>query len=178
MNKNLILSVLLVMILFFISATTTNAYSFNTRNWPKKPLQPYTVTLQYTTTNSTYKSTFTTAVSDWNSAQSKIKYVLTDNIAPNKVGTENVDDPSLYGTCYALNGSSLYFNAVINIGNPQIVNNSLTRRSAAVHELGHGIGLGHETPPVLSVMNSQRDRTKVYIPQQDDIQGVNMKYPY
>ncbi|MFE3575775.1 matrixin family metalloprotease [Lysinibacillus sp. NPDC059133] len=98
--------------------------------------------------------------------------------SPNLVGTQNVDDPPLYGTTFALNGSSLYFNVTINIDNLKIVSNATIRRSTAVHELGHGLGLSHEKPPVNAVMNSSRDRTITYILQTDDIKGINTKYPF
>ncbi|UII54170.1 matrixin family metalloprotease [Cytobacillus spongiae] len=176
MSTKFIFSVLSVIMLIFISATSSNAYTFNNRYWPKTAGQTYTIYLNYGTSNTAYRASFDTAVSDWNSAQSKLKYVITSSSAPNFVGTQNVDDPTLYGTCFALSGN--YFNATINIGNPTIVSNSTVRRSTAVHELGHGLGLSHEYPPVLAVMNSSRDRTQTYTPQLDDKNGINAKYPF
>ncbi|MFC4619539.1 matrixin family metalloprotease [Camelliibacillus cellulosilyticus] len=47
-------------------------------------------------------------------------------------------------------------------------------RTAAGHELGHGIGLDQSSSKAM--MSSSRDRTKVYVPQTDDINGVNARY--
>lgn len=53
---------------------------------------------------------------------------------------------------------------------------STFRRSVANHELGHHIGIRHSTVSP-AVMNSGRDRETVYLPQVDDVCGVNHRYP-
>jgi hypothetical protein len=50
-----------------------------------------------------------------------------------------------------------------------------TRRGTAGHELGHSFGLG-EAPTGSVLMNYQRNRTLVFVPTADDINGVNSIY--
>ncbi|MHA6531933.1 M57 family metalloprotease [Paenibacillus sp. BAC0078] len=183
MKKKLSVSII-VLIASLSLYTVTDAYVLKPYHWSKSAGSTQTVQFKYSTSNSTYRATFNTAVSDWNSRQSKIYYSLSDlnASAVNTVGTEYIADQSHYGithVSYSVSSGLIYTAEVlINIGNSDVVNKSNTRRSAANHELGHALGLDHTTPPVLSVMNSSRDRETVYTPQTDDINGVNAIYPF
>ncbi len=65
------------------------------------------------------------------------------------------------------------FSGDINAGNTNITKSNVAK-STAVHELGHALGLDHNTGT--SIMNSDRDRTKMHVPQKDDVNGVNAIY--
>ncbi|SFE87446.1 Matrixin [Paenibacillus algorifonticola] len=183
MRKKSLLTVTTLILMTFIFTSSALAYSFTGHTWSKTNGNTYNVSVKYATTNTTYRAAFDSAVSDWNSSQSKIKFNLSAlNVSSlNKVGTQDVDNPSLYGVCitYPISGTAKisYFTADLNIGNPNVVNYSKTRRSTAGHELGHALGLDHVSVLVTAIMNSSRDRETVYTPQTDDINGVNALYP-
>lgn len=169
-----------------LPVSAVSAYNLETYQWNKPLGSTLNVAVKYNTSNNTYRSAFDTAVSDWNSSQSKINYNLSAlNVnASNFVGTETIADQSLYGDTLVSSTNTgttnfiNYFQAKINIGNDAVVTKTNTRRSAAVHELGHTLSLTHTPILTLSVMQPQRDREKVYTPQTDDINGVNARYPF
>ena len=66
------------------------------------------------------------------------------------------------------------FTAKINAGNSNIPGTNVAR-STANHEFGHVLGLNDVTSGT-AVMNTSRDRTSIYIPKQDDKDGVSDIY--
>lgn len=65
------------------------------------------------------------------------------------------------------------FSGDLNAGNSNISKPNVAK-STAVHELGHAIGIGHNSGN--SIMNSNRDRTQMHVPQIDDKNGVRAIY--
>lgn len=61
----------------------------------------------------------------------------------------------------------------INAGNTNITTANVAK-STAVHELGHAIGIAHNSGT--SIMNSSRNRATMHVPQTDDKNGVNAIY--
>ncbi|WP_158630161.1 M57 family metalloprotease [Cohnella sp. AR92] len=181
MKKGFILCSVLTLALV-VPLSNASAYNLLTTKWPKTVGSTYVVKVKYSTIISTdAKNAFDTAVSDWNSAQTKISFNLStsNSTSSNVVTTENVADQSLFGdTLLTSSGTTIsYFTAMINVGNSDVINKSNTRRSAAGHELGHALGLDHPPAPTLSIMNSFRDREVVYTPQLDDKDGIKAQYP-
>ncbi|MCI3923515.1 matrixin family metalloprotease [Paenibacillus sp. TRM 82003] len=162
-----------------------SAYNTLGYSWPKSYGVTTEVKMRYETTGSNkYNTAFDTAVSDWNTAQSKIKFNLSslNTTSPNVVGTFGDYDQSLYGRCnYAWdnNNKLTSIQARLNAYQNNIDTNATVRRSTAGHELGHGLGLDHTSVVVVAyLMSSNRDRTSVYTPKSDDINGVNAIYPF
>ena len=60
--------------------------------------------------------------------------------------------------------------------NAALCTTSTIARSAANHELGHLFWLDHCSVVIIAIMNITRDRTAVYVPKYDDIQGVEAVY--
>ena len=60
---------------------------------------------------------------------------------------------------------------MLNSGNTNIGITNVAR-SAAVHELGHPMGL-YDLTSGTAIMNQNRDRTSIYVPQTDDVNNLN-----
>jgi len=77
-------------------------------------------------------------------------------------------DPSFYG-------GYLHADVYLNWRNLEY-DSTNERRGTAGHELGHAFGLAHPGSAQV-LMNPYRDRSSVYTPQTDDINGINYLYP-
>lgn len=183
--KRIIALIVVVFMLFPVLTASGAGYAFTGQKWDKVNYQTLTLKVKYSTIiSNSAKTAFDSAVSDWNSAQSKIKFELSaaNTTSQNIVTTQYSEDQSLYGDCDVYYNTSTnkiqYFVAKINIGNNSVNNTAKIARSAAVHELGHAMGLDHVFPPYLAIMNSSRDRETVYIPQKNDKDGINSLYLY
>lgn len=126
--------------------------------------------------NNIYTRAFENAASSWNSA-SGFKFTRT-HLGPNQFDIWYEKSSSLYGKCvtsYNINSKEVfYFKAKLNSGNPNITKSNVAR-STACHELGHAMGLG-DLSSKTAIMNTSRDRTKIYVPQTDDKNGIKAIY--
>jgi hypothetical protein len=90
----------------------------------------------------------------------------------------NENSSYLYGSTemdfYLTNGHIYYFFGKLNAGNPDIINTNVAR-STANHELGHLLGIA-DLNSGTAIMNVDRDRSSVYVPQTDDVNGVIATY--
>ncbi|WP_270166649.1 matrixin family metalloprotease [Paenibacillus sp. SYP-B4298] len=184
-KKVLFFTILAATLLSSIPFDTVTAYNTLGISWPKSIGVAAEVKLRYEISGKTkYNTAFDTAVADWNAAQSKIKFNLSpsNTLSPNVVGTFGDYDQSLYGRCnYSFNSNNKFISiqARLNAFNNNIDTNATVRRSTAGHELGHGLGLDHTSVVVIAyLMSSNRDRTSIYTPKSDDINGVNAIYPF
>jgi hypothetical protein len=122
---------------------------------------------------------FTSAVSDWNSKQTKIKFYYLSSSA-NKLDSYFLSSSSEYGsTDTYINPTTMYvsyFISTVNAGNPNITQTNVAR-SVANHELGHSMGLDdNNSPGYPAVMDQNRTRSVTYTPQADDVNGINNIY--
>lgn len=162
----------------FVFSSFSSAYVYDYCMFPGSP--PIEVTWKFVTSNLYARSSWASAFSYWNNAQSQVHFSQ-DSSSTNTVGHSTLVNTTDYGfNEIGISGYTVvYFNARINLSNPAILNGSTynytVAASAATHELGHPLGLGDLTSGT-AIMNVNRDRSTIYKPQTDDIDGVNWIY--
>lgn len=120
------------------------------------------------------KTAWKEAISDWERVQSKVDFSY--NSESNSVLNSWYESgSSILGrmTTYRTLNYVSEFIGELNAGHPKITETNYAR-STANHELGHAMGLDHTSNG--SIMDSNRDRSVVYTPQKDDINGINAIY--
>lgn len=182
MRRSLFGVVLISAVLILFSVV--NAFSLLPFKWNTEGYHPYDVLVKYSSDlvdadvpNHPYVHIYTGyeyAISDWNSAQSYIRFRKSSS-ANNTLGVFWDSDPYLFGQIWIWDsgGYITRFESEINT-NSSAYSNTTIARSVAGHEFGHGLGLGHSTQP--AIMNSNRNRHQIYSPQPDDISGVKAIY--
>jgi hypothetical protein len=164
----------LIVLVFFIIPTTVSAYSPLGPKWPSGSIN-YKWGSNLQTSGSVIRTAFEQATSDWTATPTRIIFSYNSS-SVNTLNSYYLVDSSDYGVCnYSYTGSTFNnFTAMVNAGNSNVTTTNVAR-SAAGHELGHGLGLDHTIASAL--MNSSRDRTIIYVPTADDVAGANSVYP-
>lgn len=159
-------------IIFIISSTDANAYSLNGRKLPSKSFA-YKWGDNLSESSSVIGDAFRSATGDWYSAVSINLFYTT--AAKSTFNSYHVSSSSEYGytTTYFNTSTGIvnYYEAYVNGSNSNITKNNVAR-SVAVHELGHPMGLA-DLQSGTAVMNQQRNRENIYIPQTDDKNGIS-----
>ncbi len=185
MMKKIMIAFFLVIILSgYISAWQASGFRWNTYG-----IKPYEVHYKFCNTlneidlsffnpNDVYhnsKMAWILATGDWSSRQDNIKYrhVSSSN---NVLSTIN-SQYGFFGIIYLhtdLDGHIVRFTSELN---RRFLSDETTNflRSVANHELGHSLGLG-DISTGTAVMNIYRNRNVIFLPQIDDVSGVNMIY--
>ncbi|PEK85150.1 matrixin family metalloprotease [Bacillus mycoides] len=125
--------------------------------------------------SSIIKSGWQAADSSWYTA-SRINFTVSSS-SVNKLNSWFESSSTYYGrmnTTYNTSTKKVTkFAGDINAGNTNITKSNVAK-STGVHEFGHAIGIGHNSGT--SIMNSNRNRTTMHVPQTDDKNGVNAIY--
>jgi hypothetical protein len=125
------------------------------------------------TPGSWWRNAFEASLSDWNQTPTNVSFYSNSN-GPVTMNTYNEDDGRSGKTIWSCSGSTLV--SAVSMGNVfNTSSNANVRRSVSGHELGHAIGLGHSY--YFALMGYNPDPSTYYVPQQDDIDGVNVLYP-
>ncbi|MDE7218292.1 MAG: matrixin family metalloprotease [Oscillospiraceae bacterium] len=130
------------------------------------------------TPGSVIRNAWESAISDWASASSCDFYSSSNSV--NELNSFYESSSSLYGRTkltYDITTDAIYiasFEAKINAGNSSISRSNVAR-STANHEFGHLLGI-NDLSSGTAIMNTNRERSTIYIPQTDDINGVAAVY--
>lgn len=124
--------------------------------------------------SSVIKTGWTNATTAWKNSNGMNLYQ--HNLSINLLNSWYESSSTYYGrmtTTYNSNKFVTKLYGELNSGNSNMTKSNVAK-STAVHEFGHSMGIGHNSGS--SIMNSNRDRTKVYNPTQDDINGIKSIY--
>ena len=112
--------------------------------------------------SSVIKSGWQDAISSWQNSAANAKFFITD--LRYTLNSWYESSSTYYGRMSVQLNNKIVtkFSGDINAGNTNITKSNVAK-STAVHELGHALGLDHNTGT--SIMNSDRDRTKMHVPQ-------------
>lgn len=131
--------------------------------------------------NATTNSIWSSAITDWNNAGTPASFINGSRTSQD-IRLSSIHDPATDNDGRAMwyfNGDHYTYSAYSWI-NTYYTNNysSLKARSVASHELGHILGLEHETGAVLMNGNTadRYDRYNIYRPAADDRAGINALY--
>lgn len=155
-----------------IPAGETQAYQFT--GW--KQCTFYVKWLWHSSITSVHKEGFQQALTDWNGAQGKRKFSNGFGNVQGYLGSyTDLRSGSANGYTDGTRDANYCFVAWEARLNTFKTTDFTQSRSTGGHELGHALGLAHE-PIKRAVMNDPRNRYAIYRPQQDDINGVNVRY--
>lgn len=165
-----------ITVFFMISVYVMSASAYSLTGWhiASKSIS-YTWGDRLQTPGSVIRNAWSTAATDWYGA-SRLNFYA-HNSSANIVNSWNEVSSTKYGRYYLYTNSSnevTSFTADINAGNTNI-NNANVARSTANHEFGHIAGL-QDLSSGTAVMNTNRVRGSVYIPQNDDKLGITYIY--
>lgn len=158
-----------------IGIVTTLVNAYGTENWylyGKTGSFKWGSNIQIS--GSTVRTAWETAIEDWDEACSAYFYYA--SLSESTLDSQHIDDSEHYGDMevYAPSGSVHYFHGYINAWNTNISRSNVAR-STANHELGHVLGLADLRSGV-AIMNQRRERTSIYVPQNDDLAGIEEIY--
>lgn len=124
---------------------------------------------------STYKTAWENATNDWHNADNAAFYYSSSS--SNIVNARSISGDSAYGTIYyqTTTGNKLR-KFKVELNTLKCTNGTIAR-STSGHEIGHALGLGDLTSGT-AIMNGNRNRSSIYTPQTDDINGVRYVYGY
>jgi Matrixin len=159
-----------------LAASPASAYKLSGQRWANVGTDPNAVI------NQTYSGTgyaWESARNAWNATPTKV-WITRSTTEPTTVKLYDTNNSSVawdgYTTWY-YSGSTIT-SAVAYLNYYYTRNEtSSTARGIAAHELGHALGLAHETGcPIMVAYTNLRKNCRVYEPTSDDINGVNAIY--
>ncbi|PLR75236.1 peptidase [Bacillus sp. V3-13] len=127
------------------------------------------------TGSSVIKTGWQNAITSWHGKQSKVRFTYSSG-STSKLNSWYETSSTYYGRMYTSYDAFKFvtkFTGELNAGNTNITKTNVAQ-SSGVHELGHAMGIDHVSGT--SIMNTSRDRTRIYTPQTDDVNGINAIY--
>ncbi len=183
MKKKISVLTLVLSLIAFVIGFTGSATAYNYEGWKFFKCSTCSTTYPVYTWGdrlddgeSLLKDAWRQAITDWHGKQSKVRFTYSSSTTDGYLNSYYESGTSTYGTMYVqwdwLNYVT-YFNGELNAGHSKITDSNVAR-STANHELGHAMGLDHTTNN--SIMDTGRTRSITYVPQTDDVNGINNLY--
>ncbi len=177
MKKKIFLSMCISIILI---CSVINIYAYNLTGDPM-PSPVFTVE---DCLNNTYMSArLQASLGYWNGTDTRAG-IYTDSVSVNKIAfDEDIPSDSPLGyTLISQSGNPKYFEMYLNwnyLPLTSSADNNKRNEFVITHEFGHTLGLDDNgfLDTRVSVMSEYGDMKTYYLPQQDDIDGVNAVYP-
>lgn len=167
-----------ITVVLFISFISYNVHAYNLfgGSWSATNVKNLRYTIQ-----GDYQSTWTSSISDWNATDTVVNFTL-GTPQNYQVGLGSYIDRNTTTDGYAIvypNWTSTYTGGFAYLNTHYMDNYvSNARKSVAAHELGHILGLDHESGAVL--MNGSTgvrfNQNSIFKPTSDDIDGINALY--
>lgn len=158
-----------------VIAFATSAYAYSLHTWKlASKAASYKWGDRLQTSGSVIRNAWESADDDWYTASS-VNFYYSSSSA-NVLNSISESSTTLYGrtTISHSNNTVTSFTANINAGNSNISGSNVAR-STANHEFGHVLGIDDLTSGT-AIMNTSRNRSSIYVPQQDDKDGITSIY--
>lgn len=168
---------------FILLISITSAYAYTVLSYTQNFYYNNVVAYKWSTgTWEPYTSAFETALSDWNNSQSDFQWGYCED-------TPSGCSDNQMGGVYYLENSTQTGRTQISASNGHYTRawcemnqwvcddkTSTYKRSVANHEVGHAMSLADNNNVTYSIMNQNRNRTSIYVPQSADINAVTTVY--
>lgn len=171
--KKIITKVLFITIIVFsiIVVSPTQAYSLIGHKLPSK----YS-SIKFDSMHSTYKTYWNNAITSWKS--NGCSFIEQTN-AIGTLSTKSISNSNTLGIFYSdvvnIYGELTSYRVYLNTNASSSLSQTNWGRSTACHELGHALGLD-DLSSGSSLMSHSRNRSNIYYPQTDDLNGIKVIY--
>lgn len=173
-KSKLAVMLLSFVLLFSIFQNTASAYSLT--GWRFTSTNFISYKWGDSLNNGVIKTGWIDGASSWRTSTSENVRFFNDSKSVNFLTRFTDADTGYFGKMVttAPNNRVTLFKGYLN---DNAVASASVAKSTAVHELGHALGLDHNSSGK-SIMDSSRDRTKMTTPQTDDLDGIKAIYGF
>ena len=163
--------VFLTLAVIFVMSIPIYAYSLTGYKLPSK----YS-SIKFESMSSTYRSYWNLGIASWSTKGCSF---IEQTSAIGTLSAKSISDSSILGIYYRdtvnIYGEITAYRAYLNTNASSSLSKTNWGRSTACHELGHPLGL-NDLSSGNALMSHARNRSSIYSPQTDDLNGINAIY--